>query len=90
MHSETKGNPFCDTFNDTQSFPAGYDRGLRAKAKLRHGPCDYEEDSRRSVRWQTVMYLLERLEVVPPVSRENGIAVAQLAMAYTNDRLVPQ
>lgn len=81
---------FHETFNDTQSLVTGFARGLRAKARLQQNSGDNEEERLISLRSWTLSYLLRRLELLQPVSREDGISIAQLATDYGNNDLVPR
>ena len=79
---------FHETFNDSQSLITGFGRGLRAKARLQGSLSDKEQDRLESLRWSTLSYLAKRLEVIRPVCRNDGVAIAQLATAYTQEGLV--
>ena len=81
---------FHETFDDTQSLITGFARGLRAEARLRQNPGDNEEERLILLRSWALPYLLRRLELLQPVSREDGISLAQLAIAYENKGLVPR
>ena len=81
---------FHETFNDTQSLITGFESGLRAKARLQQNRGDDEEERLISLRSWTLSYMLERLKLLQPVSREDGISIAQLATAYEDKGLVPE
>ena len=68
----------------------GFRRRLRAKARLQQTISDDEQERPRLVLLWTLSYLLRRLEVVSPVSREDGVGVSRLATIYTREGLVPQ
>lgn len=79
---------FHETFNDSQSLITGFGRGLRAKARLQGSLGDKEQDRLELLRWSMLSYLAKRLEVIRPVCRNDGVAIAQLATAYTDEGLV--
>lgn len=81
---------FHETFDDTQSLITGFGRGLRAKTRLQQNAGSDEKDRMISLRSWALLYLLRKLEVLLPVSREDGIAIAQLATAYNSRGLVPR
>lgn len=49
---------------------------LRANARLQRNISDDEPERLRLVLLWTLSYLLERLKVVPPVSREDGANIS--------------
>ena len=59
-------------------------------ARSQQNPGENEEDRLISLRSWTLSYVLQRLEVLQPVSREDGIAIAQLAMDYDYEGLMPE
>ena len=67
----------------------GFCRGPRAKVRSQQNLSD-DEDRMNSLRSRTLSYALRRLEVMKPVSREDGVGIALLATAFDNKDLVPK
>ena len=72
---------------------SGFGRQLRERAGRQQDPTEDELDRLRSLRMWTLLYMLNRLKVVQPVSRQDGISVAQLASTFStfsNGGLIPE